>query len=558
MYKLKIYFTVVIIITVSVRGFSQTQDLSNESFQLSKLSYTIPNPGTLGTGKNNSKSILYGINPANPSKLFVPRIFLHNQTGTVPENEFIFSAYYHPAIILDNINTNSGASAEGGTNGWRSSVVFRKQGKSAWQITSDRSNNGDMDFSIRQWEPAVNPQSGSTERFIIRPVYNVSQLGIGETNNSSTWQNYINGNTFHRGYLKLKSLNNTNGAAALGFETEGNGNPGNGYKTWLRLSYNRDLQISNTRTGDDIIYWTFREDGSMSNYLNDLRFRGENAQITTMNNSDSNNLRLILGANSSETLLKQNYSTTSRPFNFYIGNSKLMTLSSTDIYKLTVHGNALATVWQTSDKRFKKDINKIKTAVDKVNSLNGVSYNFKTEEYKSRKFNTGRTFGFVAQEVKEILPELVMEDDEGFFAINYSGFTPIIVEALKELNDENRTLKQELEYFKVELNELKSEMKELQEIKNGAVDSNNFVLLQNIPNPFNEDTYIRYTVPTYTTKNSLYVFDLKGSLLLEFNNLKAGEGEVIIEAGSLEAGLYLYKLISDGKEIGTKKMILSK
>lgn len=532
---------------ISTMGYAQDVDYSDSTVQLSKKMYTIPSPSSLGTGKSSAITMLYGEDSKTPGKLYVPHFFIHNMTDAtstgVPENEFIIKSYYHPAIIIDNIKTNEAlTAAEGfnaGNSGFSSSLVFRKQGVSQWQIKSGRDSSPNMDFQITQF-------SGfTTNRLTMKPFSNPSEIAAGLTP-----QNLLYGNTAVRGFLSAQASQGNVNRAALALEAYGN--LGSGSKIWIRKGggTSKNIEFASDRNYGDV-YWAFNEDGSMMS-------RGANAQVTTLNNSNSNNLRSIIGATPSETFIKQSYSNSSRPFEFYIGGANIMTLSATDNYKLTVHGNAMATVWQTSDMRFKKDITKIKTAVDRLNSLNGVSYNFRTEKYKGRKFNSGRNFGFLAQEVKEILPELVMEDDEGFFAINYSGFTPIIVEALKELNDENKTLKQELEYFKVELMELKSVMKELQVIENGVVDNDNFVLHQNIPNPFNEDTYVRYTVPTYAAKSSLYVFDLKGGLLLEFNNLKAGEGVVKIEAGSLEAGLYIYKLISDGKEIGTKKMILSK
>ncbi|MBQ4804532.1 tail fiber domain-containing protein [Aquimarina sp. MMG015] len=539
-------------------------DFSDETVQLSKANYTIPQPNLLGRGKINSISKLYG-NDGDPFP-YLPHLFIHKQkegSNNVPENEFIIKSYYHPAIIVDNINTESQSDAEGGTNlingkGWQTSLLFRRKSKAAWQISSDYQNNGNMGFSIRQWDEFApfGSNTNSTERFIINPVYDVSQIGIGENTNTSSWQNFINGNTHIRGYLNIKSLNSSNGTAAIGMETRGNGNAGDGNKTWIRLANTHDIEFSRNRSGNDITYWAFREDGSISNDSNNLTFRGVNAQMTTLNNDNSNNLRLIMGANENETFLKQNYSLTSRPFSFYVGNGKVMTLSTTDNYKLTVHGNALATVWQTSDKRFKKNINSINKAIDKISEINGVSYNYKNNQFKNRKFNTGRTYGFIAQELKKTFPELVMEDKEGYLAVNYTGLTPIIVEAVKELKNENELLKNEINTLKEKLKNVLDNFETT--YNNDFVNKDNVILYQNTPNPFKNDTFIKYSIPINSRNTSLYIFNLNGNLLLEFNNLKGGNKYIKINGGDLQAGLYIYKLISDGKEIGTKKMILSK
>ena len=84
-----------------------------------------------------------------------------------------------------------------------------------------------------------------------------------------------------------------------------------------------------------------------------------------------------------------------------------------------------------------------------------------------------------------------------------------------------------------------------------------WVCIQNIPNPFEQSTEIRYEVPQTAKQISLYIYDLKGNELLQFNNLKAGMGAVLIEAHQLKAGMYLYSLIVDGQVQATKRMILT-
>ena len=78
-----------------------------------------------------------------------------------------------------------------------------------------------------------------------------------------------------------------------------------------------------------------------------------------------------------------------------------------------------------SDRTLKDNINKIQSASDIINQLEGVSFNWKDSGNK--------TFGFIAQEVEEIIPELVGKNDElGTLTVNYQGIIPFLVEALKE------------------------------------------------------------------------------------------------------------------------------
>ncbi len=54
-----------------------------------------------------------------------------------------------------------------------------------------------------------------------------------------------------------------------------------------------------------------------------------------------------------------------------------------------------------------------------------------------------KEFGFIAQEVKEIFPELVEESADGVYALNYTGLIPILLEAIKELNVKVTTLEKQ-------------------------------------------------------------------------------------------------------------------
>jgi hypothetical protein len=64
--------------------------------------------------------------------------------------------------------------------------------------------------------------------------------------------------------------------------------------------------------------------------------------------------------------------------------------------------------------------------------LRGVSYDWRQEEYPEKNFEHRRQIGFIAQEVKEVLPEVVSQDGEGYYSIGYSRIIPVLVEAIKE------------------------------------------------------------------------------------------------------------------------------
>lgn len=87
-----------------------------------------------------------------------------------------------------------------------------------------------------------------------------------------------------------------------------------------------------------------------------------------------------------------------------------------------------------SDKKFKKDIKKTENAFDKLRQIDGVTYELLSDTLRNEKtFSYGKKYGVIAQNVQTVIPELVSEIDTiGTLVIEYDGFIPIIIEALKE------------------------------------------------------------------------------------------------------------------------------
>ena len=80
-------------------------------------------------------------------------------------------------------------------------------------------------------------------------------------------------------------------------------------------------------------------------------------------------------------------------------------------YKFAVLGYAYATgYWQSSDLQFKENILPVDSPLAKILSLQGVTYNWKTQEFKDKGFPEGKQYGFVAQEVEKTIPEIVKDN----------------------------------------------------------------------------------------------------------------------------------------------------
>ncbi|MBZ0201667.1 MAG: T9SS type A sorting domain-containing protein [Ignavibacteria bacterium] len=86
-----------------------------------------------------------------------------------------------------------------------------------------------------------------------------------------------------------------------------------------------------------------------------------------------------------------------------------------------------------------------------------------------------------------------------------------------------------------------------------------FMLFQNFPNPFNNSTVIRYTIPEKSYVK-LDIYNLLGEEVRKITNSLQNEGNYIfyLDFDDLPSGIYFYRLLADGKQIGTKRMILIK
>jgi len=122
----------------------------------------------------------------------------------------------------------------------------------------------------------------------------------------------------------------------------------------------------------------------------------------------------------------------------------LLKLGSTTANPVTINssGDVNATgdvvAYYSSDKRLKDNIVRIENPLEKVGKIGGYEFdwNDKQETY------TGKDVGVIAQEIQEVLPELVTERDNGYLAVKYEKIVPLLIESIKELKQEVDEIKQ--------------------------------------------------------------------------------------------------------------------
>jgi trimeric autotransporter adhesin len=174
----------------------------------------------------------------------------------------------------------------------------------------------------------------------------------------------------------------------------GSGNVFIGYQTGANMTgYNNTLAIDNSSTMTPLLYGDFS--------LRRLRFNGN-----TSINGSSSNMYYALEVN----------------------------LDANDTYGMVVYGPTWCSsgAWAGSDIRLKKNISPLNNSLGSVLKLNGVNFDWRTDEFPEMGFTKARQIGLIAQDVEKVFPELVNEGPNGYKSIDYSKITPVLIEAIKE------------------------------------------------------------------------------------------------------------------------------
>jgi hypothetical protein len=126
------------------------------------------------------------------------------------------------------------------------------------------------------------------------------------------------------------------------------------------------------------------------------------------------------------------------------------------VFNGTSTGTYTTTGWvHTSDARLKTNVVNLDNSLEKVLKLNGVSYNWKNNP------DADKQIGFIAQEVERIVPEVVVMDSEGNYAMAYQNLNALLVEAMKEQQTQIEDLKSQKENLVKEVQEMKKMMQEI-------------------------------------------------------------------------------------------------
>lgn len=121
---------------------------------------------------------------------------------------------------------------------------------------------------------------------------------------------------------------------------------------------------------------------------------------------------------------------------FYVDNTAANSIATAGGINAAGTITAGGAVTAYSDIRLKEDIEVIQNPLEKVSKVSGVLYTSK----KSKK----RMTGVIAQEVREVLPEAVLEDEDGYLSVAYGNLVGLLVEAIKDQQKQIDELKSKM------------------------------------------------------------------------------------------------------------------
>ena len=349
-----------------------------------------------------------------------------------------------------------------------------------------------------------------------------------------------------------------------------------GDKTVLKIVSNGNMPANSSRWGTGLYV-----DGNVSSLKGDIGI--ESTVVSPSPRTEGNTIGILGSAGN--TTAGCNYGVAGNLEGECCGAAVIGSIGSPKNYEMVdkyagffegnvyVNGIVTGTFVSNSDKRYKDNIMTMDEngagVLQGVGNLNPVTYNYRLPDFRKKSDSISRNnikkahnkaleekkhYGLVAQEVREIFPDLVYEDKRGYLSINYTEMIPLLIQSIKELNVKVAELTERCELYesdKVRKNSPQQQFTGADSMTDGAV------LYQNNPNPFRERTTIKFKLPSDASDSYIYIFNMQGVLLKQIPISKE-QKSISVDGMDFGAGMYIYSLIVNGREIDSKRMILSK
>ena len=186
-----------------------------------------------------------------------------------------------------------------------------------------------------------------------------------------------------------------------------------------------------------------------NNYLNGASF-ATGSGILTLTRSGLGSVTVDLDGRYSTTDTNTTYSAgeglqlSSTTFSMDGAYNGTFRVGSTTSHDLSATGDVIA--YYSSDITLKENILPIENALEKLCKIRGVTFDWKDEYLETREsdLHQKRDTGIIAQEVQEVLPEVVKEKVDGTLGVRYEKMIGLLVESIKDLKAEVDDLKRQL------------------------------------------------------------------------------------------------------------------
>jgi hypothetical protein len=394
---------------VNFRNFKLlSTDAINKIYEL-EINDVIISEIIITINKNNYYEVydFYNNNPNIPIPIinnnYQPHLILNNNLNSTPSLSHKIYSYnnnldiHYDTSKLLSLDSNGNLNTKGAlttSDIYFTGDIYTKIGNESFSITSNLTHVIGSNFYIHKTNISLN----SSNIFLNPSVLNkggiiVNGTRLNDNNNLFEINNYIDNDNF----LVLNSVSQS------------------GFINFCNSTSVFKMGVNNNnfgiwRTTDSSIVGNNFIDNSLNNYNNLINFSFD----------VNNNLSVDI---------KGDINTTS---NLTINNGLTSYINDDQDYKIRIYGNLKVdgVVITSSDKRIKRDINKIENALDKIEKLTGVFY------FNNNDKTNHKQMGLIAQEVKEVIPEVVYEDERGYLNIAYGNLMGVVIEAIKELRDE--------------------------------------------------------------------------------------------------------------------------
>lgn len=228
--------------------------------------------------------------------------------------------------------------------------------------------------------------------------------------------------------------------AEIYFDYDGTGIPNNGGNAG-------DLVLRNTRVVGDIEF-----------YVNntDKIFRLSSSEVAEV--TGDLHVKHDIGSSTAGLRIQNIQATGTRWWSFYNRSSGTNRLSLTNSDSPGTYVGTFATngVYTSSDRKLKKNISDLNYSIEDVMKIQTRQFLFKDAEEE------GLTIGFIAQELNEVVPEVVIYDEEADqYSVNYSAMSTVAIKAIQDQQEMIETLKTENELLKTQLDEIKAAQEEI-------------------------------------------------------------------------------------------------